>query len=249
MIRALGAALALIASAAGACPEPSDRLVFHSCWGTARAGLLVLPESALPPPETDARLRLIVSGAYTGRDSRDGDKPNPVGLFLHRGRVINPNLARMDGILMIAPEGASVEIAHRARVPLGPQRYDLRDPETRSAFRRAAAERGLSVMQSHLLIVDGRLDVSPRPEAPKFVRRMLFTDAHGYGLYQTAGPATLHAAAQGIAAAVAPGMALNLDMGSFDFCLRAEAGQERRCGLRGRENTARLSNLLVLELR
>ena len=41
-------------------------------------------------------------------------------------------------------------------------------------------------------------------------------------------------------------MALNLDMGSFDYCVRRTTGGTDPCGVLGVGDTAKLSNLLRL---
>lgn len=249
ILRALALALGLLAGAAGACPSPDPQLLLHSCWGEAAAELILLPEEAPPPPATGARRHLLVGAAYTGADSRDGGLPNPVGLFVDNGRVINPNLARMDGVLIL-PRGGAPLLQHRDRLGFAGRRFDLGAPRERRAFARLAAETGAGVLQSHLLIVDGVLDIRPQGDAPVARRRLFFTDDAGWGVWQTATAVTLHAAAEEIAAALAPRMALNLDMGSFDYCwLTLEDGTTRRCGLRTLGDTARMSNLLSLVLR
>jgi hypothetical protein len=43
-------------------------------------------------------------------------------------------------------------------------------------------------------------------------------------------------------------MALNLDMGSYDYCQRAQDGAVSGCGGLDRDDTGKLSNLLVLTL-
>jgi hypothetical protein len=57
---------------------------------------------------------------------------------------------------------------------------------------------------------------------------------------------TLHAAAEHLAAELAPKMALNLDMGSYDFCRSAVSGAEISCGILRLSDTEKLSNLLML---
>ncbi len=246
------AALALLATLAAApavaCPVPSDTLLFHSCWGQGRLAVLLLPED-LPLPETAPQgRRLVVTGAYTARDSRGDGLTKPVGLFVHGGAVINPNLGRMDGILLVDPANGWPELNHRERLALGGRGYDMTALEQRRAFVAEASAHGLSVLQSHLLIVDGRVDARPQDDAPVFVRRMLFIDDEGFGLYQTGRPETLHDAATQLAGALAPRMALNLDMGSYDYCQRADADAEASCGRLDRGDTGKLSNLLVLTL-
>lgn len=248
-LAALALLLTLAARPGAACPEPGGGLLFHSCWGGARLDLLLLPED-LPLPEPRAEgLRLIVTGAYTGTETRGEGGPNPVGLFLRGGEVVNRNLARMDGILIVDPESGQPGFHHRARVRLAGRAYDLREFDQRSAFIDAAAERGLSVMQSHLLVDGGVSDVRPREDAPAHVRRVLFSDAEGYGVWQAPWAMTLHEATLAVTEALAPEMAMNLDMGSYDFCRRAEAGAETVCGTLAPEGTGKLSNLLMLTLR
>ncbi len=147
---------------------------------------------------------------------------------------------------MVDPANGQPDLHHRARLPLGGRDYDLTALDQRRTFLAETAVRGLSVLQSHLLIVEGRVDVRPQDDAPVFVRRMLFTDDEGFGLYQSRWPETLHGAARQLAEALAPRMALNLDMGSYDYCQRAEADAEASCGRLDRGNTGKLSNLLVL---
>lgn len=245
------AVLTFLPAAANGCPAPSDTVLFHSCWGTARAQLLLLPEEAEaidrdPPP--GGRVLMVTAG-YTGTDTRDEGRPNPVGLFVHDRQTVNPTLARMDGIVGIGADGG-IEIGVRgaARIGAGGPLRDLSDPAARADFRTAAAEAGVDVFQSHLLIRDGDLDLSDLSDAPRFQRRILFTDQLGWGVYQTIGALTLYDAALGVKEALAPHMAVNLDMGSFDYCWRIEDGAWLRCGLLGRGDTGQLSSLLRLTL-
>jgi hypothetical protein len=231
-----------------ACPPPSAELRFHSCWGDGRLAVALLPE-ALPIPEApEGGGRLIVTGAYTATDTREGGLPKPVGLFVHDGQVVNPNLGRMDGVLVVDSRGGAPALHHRTRLPLGGRIHDLTRLDERREFLSGAAAAELSVLQSHLLIVDGRVDVRQQDDAPIFVRRLLFTDADGFGVYQTRMAVTLRAAAEELASQLAPRMALNLDMGSYDYCREAVAGAETGCGVLGRNDTAKLSNLLILTL-
>ncbi len=254
MMRRL-AALALAATlatpaAAFACPEPSPELLFHSCWSSGpaagRAAVRLLPEDLpLPPAPAEGR-RLVVTGAYTGKDTRAGGLPNPVGLFVHAGTVVNADMVRMDGVLTVDPADGEPRLFHRTRARIGDDVYDLTALAERRAFLAVAAGRGISVLQSHLVIVDGAVDVRPQEGAPAFVRRLLFTDAAGFGLFQTAAPETLHDAAVTLSERHGARMALNLDMGSYDYCLEASGGSERNCGVLARDDTGKLSNLLIL---
>ena len=238
--------LALSSGIVAACPPQSTELLFHSCWGAARLSVHLLPEDLPVPPVPSSGRRLIVTGAYTARDTRDGGLPKPVGLFVRNGELVNPNLARMDGVLVVDPGIGAPALHHRTKVPLGGRDYDLTRLMERRDFAAAASAAGLSVLQSHLLIVDGKVDVRPQDEAPVFVRRMLFVSADGFGIYQPEGAMTLLSAAEKLAGELAPTMALNLDMGSYDYCRVSVSGEENACGILGPDSTEKLSNLLML---
>ncbi|MBY8977746.1 hypothetical protein KHP62_18175 [Rhodobacteraceae bacterium NNCM2] len=245
MIRMLALLAIVMPAIAQACPAPSETVLFHSCWGNAQASSLLLPEESPVPKAPDERL--VVTGGYTGKDVRHEERPNPVGMFVHKGQVINPNLARMDGVVIVSSDG-DLDVQHRKRTGIGTARFDLTEIPQREAFQAVAAQTGATVFQSHLLIVDSKLDIRP-PENPKFaVRRILFTDETGYGIYQTRDPVSLYDAAVEVEEAMFPTMAINLDMGSYDYCLATRSGVEINCGVLGRENTQKLSNLLVLRL-
>jgi hypothetical protein len=235
---------ALAAMPAFACPPESERLLFHSCHGSASVEMLLLPEEAdalAAPPDGES---LAVTGGYTGTDTRAGGHPNPVGLFVDNGRIVSPNLARMDGILVIDADGQP-RIHQSTRVPQRDGVADLTDPDQRLDFAGWSGENDLSVLQSHLLIVDGRLDVRPQMDAPKARRRLLFTDRHGWGIHQTTDSVTLFDAGFELLQRYRPGMAINLDMGSFDYCIATDAGRApTSCGVLDSGQTAKLSNIL-----
>lgn len=247
ILRLAGAAFLLASmaapAAAGNCPPADPRLLFHNCRGPSAVELLLLPEDSGRLSTARAAEVLVVSGAYTGADTRDEGRPNPVGLFVDDGRVISPNLARMDGVLVIGPDGQP-EIFHRERVPLRGRLADLTDPDQRIDFAYWAAEHGRSVMQSHLLIVDGRLDLGQQPDAPTARRRMLFIGPGGWGVYETAEAVTLFDAAYEVQQRYHPRMAINLDMGSFDYCVLVRDGVAETCGVLGPAQIDKLSNLL-----
>ena len=247
ILRASALAWLLSAGAVLACPQVSETMLMHSCWGQTRAEIVLLPEQTAAVSRAPAA-SLTVTGAYTGTEPRDKGAPNPVGLFVHGGQVINPNLARMDGVLVIDPADGVPAIYPRTAVRTARGLVDLTDPEARAAFAADAAAQGLSVLQSHLLIVDGTLDVRPVEDAPSAKRRFLILDEHGYGIAQTAGSETLYKAGLWVAQTYKPRMALNLDMGSFDYCLLQMKDGQENCGVLGAAETARLSNLLRLVL-
>lgn len=243
-------AAAILTGRAEACPEASPTLLWHSCWGEARLSLHLLPEDLPLAAPDDGVERLTVTGAYTSREPRSDGLPDPVGLFVREGKLIGRNLARMDGILLIRPDGTA-GIVDRRNVTIGGETFDLTSYDARTEFLDRARHEGLSVMQSHLLVVGGASDVSEVEDAPVYVRRLLFEDEHGIGIWQTRWPVTLHEAARAIVVEVAPRMAMNLDMGSYDFCLSETIDGNAPCGViaPGGADMAKLSNLLSLSIR
>jgi hypothetical protein len=209
--------------------------------------VLLVPDDLPLPPPGEGRA-VVVTGGYTGRDARAGGTPAPVGLAVRRGAVIGRHLAPMDGILLIDPDGTGAPRLHaKTAVPLGGERYDLTDPAERSRFLAAAAEARVSVLQSHLLIIDGRVDTRPVEDAPRAARRILYTKGDAFGVWESDGAVTLDAAARALEAAAAPEMAFNLDMGGHDFCLDRRDRTETACGLNRADYAEALSTLLLLE--
>ncbi|MFO7855039.1 MAG: hypothetical protein R6V44_07445 [Paracoccaceae bacterium] len=241
MHRVAGLAALLALAAGGAAAE----VIAAACPGPGAADLLLLPEersAALAPPAGG----VAVTGAYTGAEPRAEARPKPVGVFLRDGATVSLELARMDGMLVVDAEGAATLATTRA-VPLGGTTFDLSDLAGRMAFAEAAEAAGASALQSHLLIRDGALDLRAVEGAPTARRRALMETPDGrLLLWESDGPLTLHAAAEAMRAAHAPAMALNLDMGSFDFCRRGTAEGWRNCGFVTADTLDRLSNVLVL---
>lgn len=238
----------LLAAAVPAAELPGGPgVIAAACPGPGAARLLLLPEDAGKVPEAPVGT-VTVTGAYTATDRRDGDRPKPVGFYIHRGDLVSLEFGRMDGILLVAPDGTA-RITVASDVPLTGERHRLTSLSGRRAFARAAAEAGVSVLQSHLLIRNGELDLRPATDAPVAERRILFQTREGaLALWQSGGRAlTLHEAASELAARHAPVMALNLDMGGHDYCLRRAGGGDELCGRLTTAGLDHLSNLLRLK--
>lgn len=236
---ALACAATWVGDAAAEICAKTDQptLLWSSCDGAYAASLRLLPEDAGVTPEG----ALDVTGAYTATDRREGGRPKPVGLMVRAGTVISREYVRFDGVLAIDGEGGAA-VGYRRRFPFGDDVYDLEDRERRAALLEAVAASGGSLMQSHLLIIDGAVDAAPIDGAPRFRRRILMQDETGaLGLFDSSPRAlTLNEAAEEVAEVFAPAMALNLDMGSYDFCRRGGD----LCGALSYGQTGKLSNLL-----
>ncbi len=217
------------------CDLKDAELIFTSCAGGS-VELRLLPEDEGLTPEAT----LDVTGAYTATDRRAEGRPKPVGLFVRGGEVISREYVRFDGVLTIT--SGQPTLHYRRRIAFDEQHFDLEDASDRATFVTRAARVNADVMQSHLLIVDGKVDTAPIDGAPRFRRRILFQMADGqFGIFDSSPRMlTLNEATQEVADRFAPEMALNLDMGSYDFCRFGK----RLCGALGPRATGKLSNLL-----
>ncbi len=233
---ALGAAPA----AAGECGDGIPGVLFAGCAGEMVAQLVLVDEGGVAAEGSLAAGRSVtVTGAYTS-----GEKREPEGLFIMRGEALDPYPQGWDGVALIDGQGR-LSLHHAERIDIGNERYDLRRKASRRAFAQAAKMRGWSAFQSHMLVIDGEIDTRPRDGAPRFARRLLYVLEDGsIGLYETP-PQTLHDAAVAVADALSPVMALNLDMGSYDYC-RIQGDTARNCGTLAVTQTGKLSNLLIL---
>ena len=249
-IRYLAAATACVTlhafpAAAQGCGMDVPGVLFGGCAGEVTARLVLVGEEGVSPSDApSATVRATVTGAYTS-----GEKREPEGLYIVDGDALDPYPQGWDGVALIDAEG-HLSLHYAERVDVGKERFDLRRKPSRRAFAQAAKARGWSAFQSHMLVIDGRVDTRPRENAPRFARRLLYTLADGsVGLYETP-PLSLHDAALAVHAALAPRMVLNLDMGSYDYCrIDGGGGAARDCGALAAAQTGKLSNLLVLSRR
>lgn len=212
--------------------------------GAASVQVRFLPDETeaiddLPAGEWE---RLLVTGAYSS-----GDRFAPEGFVIRHGDPTHPWPQGWDGLLVTAPDGTAA-IHDVTRIDMGDAWFNLRDKTERRAFVDRAGRDGLTAIQSHLLINEGVLDVHPRDGAPRFRRRLLFQlDDGRLGLWDThPRAATLHEAAVELFDALAPRMALNLDMGAYDFCEKATSNAAESCGIVDRRQMQNLTNLIEI---
>lgn len=230
----------------GAAPPPQVLLIERRA-GEARARILFLPDDAdaVRRVADPGATRLTVTGAYSS-----GDRFGPEGFVMRRGQALNPAPQGWDGLLLVDASGRA-SLHDVSRVRLGERRFNLRDRTDRRAFLSAAGRAKLSAIQSHLLINEGALDLRPIADAPRFRRRLLFETQDGrIGVFDTSPRiATLYEAAAALLAALPQArMALNLDMGAYDFCERRIGPERRSCGLVAKIEHQKLTNLIELRV-
>ena len=225
-----------VASAEG-CPARAQVSLFHSCEIPAVIDLQFHPVE-IKRVSTDI---LSVTGTYSSAD-RFGVE----GLAISGDRLVSSRFQGWDGFLLVSPDGVP-KIHHAADMRLGEQVFDLKRQPDRREFVTYARTQGYSLIQSHLLIVNGALDVRQVDNARRFVRRMFFTDSAGWGVYETTSAVTLYDAAVEIQEALNPDMVMNLDMGAYNYCQKNTPTGFKACGdlFTKAEN---LTNLITIQL-
>ena len=207
--------------AAVECETPPPGLLISSCDGDINASLRVLPQDQ----SIQSQNQLTVAGTYSS-----GDRFGIEGMAIRRGEVVSARYQSWDGVLII-DTGGHLSLHNAKRVSVNGKSFNLKVAEERKAFVENAKQLKLSVIQSHLLVTGGELDLANVEDAPSFKRRMVFmTKAGKVGIYETDAPKTLYEAAQEIQAAVSPAEVFNLDMGAYDYCRRIMNGDAVDCG-------------------
>lgn len=190
-------------------------------------------------PSDEITATLTVAGAYSSAD-RHGIE----GVALINGILKSKRIQSWGGILLI--DEGKAEIYPTAAVEYDGELFDLTTSNRLYLFIELAKEKRLSVIQSHLLIDGGELDLNYIHNAPKFVRRILFTGADGLiGIWQSEKPETLYEATRQLQNSHQPQMAFNLDMGAYDYCRRLIDAEVENCGEPGAGFEA-LTNVIEL---
>jgi hypothetical protein len=202
------------------CVLPASVLI-HSCQTDMIVRLRVLPDTTT----INGDALLTVAGTYSS-----GDRFGIEGLVIKGGKTVSRRYQNWDGVLIIDVKG-SPKLYHATNVNLGGKRFNLKKKSLRDAFTTAALEAGITVLQSHLLITNGNLDLKDVDGAPKFKRRLFVTLADGsFAIWQSVGAETLFDAARQVQHELSPIMALNLDMGAYDYCMSGPKGAQKDCG-------------------
>jgi hypothetical protein len=219
------------------CPARAQVSVFHSCEIPAVVDLQFHPLNLEHAPNNI----LSVTGAYSSAD-RFGVE----GLAVDGERLVSSRFQGWDGFLLVSAAGKP-RIFNASNIQLDGRAFDLKRQPNRRDFVTQARADGYSLIQSHLLIVDGALDVRQVENARRFVRRMFFTDSAGWGVYETKSAVTLYDAALEIQEALNPDMVMNLDMGAYNYCQQNTPTGFKPCGDLF-TNAENLTNLITIQL-
>ncbi len=182
---------------------------------------------------------LLITGTYSSPEGK------VEGLVINKGEIVRSGVYPWDGLLTVNNAG-KISLANVNEVELAGNRLNLRaNKSDRKAFFKHAGATKLSAIQSHLLVTEGQVDVKQREEAKAFRRRVIIEDFEGrISVYDsTPQRITLYQAARISKEMYGARFAINLDMGTYDFCFRKLPGKDgSSCGLIS--DTSKLTNLL-----
>ncbi len=182
---------------------------------------------------------LVITGTYSSPEGK------VEGLVINKGTVVRSGVYPWDGLLTVNPSG-KISLANVSEVDVAGNRLNLRaNKSDRKAFFKHAGAAKLSAIQSHLLVTEGQVDVKQRDDAKEFRRRIIIEDFQGRISVFDSTPQriTLYEAARISKEMYGARFAINLDMGTYDFCFRKLPGKEgSSCGLIS--DTSKLTNLL-----
>jgi len=219
------------------CEITLENILFNSCDKQAVIALEFHPLEL----SYDTNNLLSVTGAYSS-----GDRFGVEGLAFDGARLVSNRFQRWDGVFLVSPKGIPY-IFSANNIKLWKKNFNLTIKNERIKFVKLAQSKGWSMIQSHLLILDGDLDLYDVDNARRFIRRMFFIKKSGWGVYQTKTASTLYEAATEIKSMLNPDMVINLDMGAYNYCQVSTELGPKACGelLTKSEN---LTNLITIQL-
>jgi len=183
--------------------------------------------------------RLEMTGTYTSAFHY------PTGLFVVDGDVINPVLQKWDGLVILDASGTlHIKDIHTLE-------YRFRHFKIKQSYQdyldflKLAEEQKFSIFQTHLLIKNGEIDVSPISKK-RFRRRVIFQDRHdAISIYDSFDKQlTFYELAQTLKEQYDAFNVVNLDMGPYGYCARYE--RDKRVILyNGKGKGVQLSNIII----
>lgn len=183
--------------------------------------------------------RLEMTGTYTSEFNF------PTGLFVVDGQVVNPVLQQWDGLVIVDRTG-KLYIKNINFLEYGFRRFDISlSHRDYLDFLKLAEDEKLSIFQTHLLIHEGKIDVSP-DSGRRARRRAIFQDrSQTLFVYDSLDwQPTLYEMSELLKQRYSATAAVNLDMGPFGYAARYENGKRAEIYL-GKGRNIELSNIIV----
>jgi len=162
----------------------------------------------------ESKNRIILTGTYTSPFAI------PTGLCIINGEIINPALQKWNGLLILNKDRQlNIYSADDLTV-------DFKDLKIKTNYNdyidfvEKLKQDKLSVIQSHLILYKGNVLIENNPQEKKFRRRIIFQTAdnsiHIYDSFDK--EVTLFDIATSLHADFKAVSAINLDMGTYNFC-------------------------------
>lgn len=191
-------------------------------------------------PQNLFKERLEITGTYTS------PYDYPTGLFIQEGKIINPIMQSWDGLLVVDRNGR-LNLMNLNEFQYGFRTYKIKErQEDYLDFLKFASDDKISVMQSHLILNNGEIDVSNNKRL--FKRRAVVSDKSGeIFVYDSLNKSiSLFDLATILKEKYDALYAINLDMGAFNYCSFIKNGiQTKDCGDLSKDT--RLSNIIVFD--
>jgi len=193
--------------------------------------------------KSDLKNRLIVTGTYTSPFHA------PVGFTINQGKVLNPALQKWDGILVIDYNGKA-HIADMNHLMYNFTRFDIRNSyKDYLTFFKIAQVNKLTIIQSHLIISNGNILIDKQNlKREKFRRRVIFqTKDNALYVYDSFQQRlTFYQLAKILKNKYNAQIALNLDMGTYNYAVLYENNRETK-NYSELGSSVILSNFLVID--
>jgi len=181
---------------------------------------------------------LIITGAYTSSYKR------PVGLFSSNGKIINPAIKKWTGILIVKNKKMYIENARN--IPIEFKIINIIENFNDYLFFLKWVEKNdISVLQTHMLVDNSKVVVSNKNNK-KFRRRVIYEDINNnIKIYDSENKKlTLFDLSNILIKNHKAKKAINLDMGTYDYCSYKKDNKTTNCGYL--KDTNILSNLIEI---
>jgi hypothetical protein len=179
------------------------------------------------------------TGAYTSSFKR------AVGVFAIDGKILNPAIRDWGGVLLI--KDGVAQIIDARNINIGFKKLNiLKSVDDLKVFFNWIETNDLSILQSHLIVNNGRVAVKSRNKR-LFRRRVIFEDDNGLlHIYDSLGKKiTLFQLSNILVKKYRAVRAINLDMGAYDYAYRYINRNTEKIGLLDKTNI--LSNIIQIE--
>jgi hypothetical protein len=190
---------------------------------------------------SDKKFLFTFTGAYTSSFKR------PVGIFSVDGKILNPAIRNWDGLLLV--KDGVAQIIDARNINIGFKKLNvLNSIKDLRTFFRWIRENDLSILQSHMIVNNGKIAVK-NIKSRLFSRRAIFEDEDGtLHVYDSQEKKmSLFKLSEILVNKYKAIKAINLDVGTYDYAYKHIDGTTSKLGLLDKVDL--LSNIIEIEKR